>query len=340
MTNLRSAIPLSVKEVIFQVILHAVVFTFYSYDRDQPEIELNQVIFFLNYGLAALIINYLGLPRFFFRKKYVHFTVFTIAVLLATVVIDEWVLEQIFYPETRAKYFRFFQSLLAILPILAILSGFKFAWDAIQKQREVEELQATVANSELQFLKSQINPHFLFNNLNNLYSYAIENSPKTPEIILELSAVLRYMLYDCSEQYVLLSKEIEQLRNFTKLYELQIEDRGTVNFEADDLTTDFRIAPLILIVFIENAFKHSQSCQSENISIDIRISTSEKGMLDFSCINSFKHIANNENVANGIGLENVRKRLELIYPKAHTLKIKEEANRYEVQLSIQLNSMV
>ncbi|MEL6944115.1 MAG: histidine kinase, partial [Bacteroidota bacterium] len=211
-------------------------------------------------------------------------------------------------------------------------------WDALNKQREVENLKATVQESELQFLKSQINPHFLFNNLNNLYSYAIENSPKTPDIILQLSSILRYMLYECKAEFVPLTKEIEQLENFTQLNELQIEDRGTIQFHNQDIQTNYQIAPLILIVFIENAFKHSQASQSEDIFIDIDVRLSPKGMLHFSCKNNYQPVTNTENLAHGIGLENVKKRLELLYPNKYNLKINKTKSMYKVDLSIQLQS--
>ena len=219
-----------------------------------------------------------------------------------------------------------------------ILAGFKFAWDASIKQREVEELRTSVKESELQFLKSQINPHFLFNNLNNLYSYAIEQSPKTPSIILELSSVLRYMLYDCKEDFVVLRKEIEHLKNFTQLNELQIEHRGKVIFETDHIPAGYLIAPLILNVFIENAFKHSTASQSEGIFINIYIKLDKDGLLDFECKNSFRPITNTDNLSNGIGLENVKKRLQLLYHDAHTLQIKDTNNLYTVRLKMNLKS--
>ncbi|MEO0331173.1 MAG: histidine kinase, partial [Bacteroidota bacterium] len=197
-----------------------------------------------------------------------------------------------------------------------------------------------IQESELQFLKSQINPHFLFNNLNNLYSYAIDYSPQTPEIILKLSSVLRYMLYECKEKLVPLVKEVKQLENFTQLSQLQIEERGVVNFTAQTNQSDYQIAPLILIVFIENAFKHSQSGQSENIRIDISIQLSEEGALEFWCRNNFSVDTNTENLASGIGLANVKKRLQLLYPNAHQLRIKETENQYEVSLSMQLTKQV
>jgi len=153
---------------------------------------------------------------------------------------------------------------------------------------------------------------------------------------LELSSVLRYMLYECREKFVPLTKEIEQLENFTMLYQLQIEERGEVHFSAPHIPSGFRIAPLILIVFIENAFKHSQAGQSENIFIDIKIAVSDDGRLDFYSKNNFKPVTNIESLSRGIGLENVRKRLELIYPQAYQLDIREDESLFEVHLNIQL----
>lgn len=328
----------SSKEAFSQVILLLLVFIVYSFDKNHPQIEVHQGVFFLNYTLAALIINYILLPRYFYTKKYLYFTAFALVLMAGVIIIEELVIERIFFPDTRGMYFSgVLYPFIDILPIMVILTGFKFAWDALQKQQEVNELKATVERSELQFLKSQINPHFLFNNLNNLYSYAIENSPKTPSIILELSSVLRYMLYECQERFVLLSKEIEQLENFTRLSQLQIEDRGVVTFKSQDIPSGYQIAPLILIVFIENAFKHSQESQSNNISIDIEIQLSEEGRLDFNCKNSYQPGNNTVNLSSyGIGLGNVRKRLELLYPATHQLNIQETDNIFDVHLAMQL----
>lgn len=337
--NIRT-LPSFTSEVIFQFVLHVLVFIFYSFDKDRPHIAQHHITFFINYALAAFFINYYLLPRFFYRKKYLEFSLFLIAVFGLVIFIEEAILESIYFPGSRADSFPgiFFTSV-QILPVITILVGFKFAWDAVTKQKEVEKLQMAVQESEMQFLKNQINPHFLFNNLNNLYSYAIENSPKTPTIILELSAVLRYMLYECKETYVPLAKELEQLENFTQLYELQIEERGDVRFRVQHVPSGFEIAPLILIVFIENAFKHSQASQSDNIVINIAVEVSAAGQLDFYCTNSFQPTSNTENLARGIGLQNVRKRLDLIYPNAHQLNIRETEDRYEVHLSIQLKKM-
>ncbi|MEM8524579.1 MAG: histidine kinase [Bacteroidota bacterium] len=331
---------ISSKELLFQVVLHLVVFFFYIYNRQENTIEAYRIAFFVTYLIAGILISYVLLPRFFYNKQYIHFFFYFTLIIIAIILIEELVLEKIYFPDTRAMRFPgVFFSLMGVLPIITILSGFKFAWDALNKQREVEELKAAVRSSELQFLKSQINPHFLFNNLNNLYSYAIENSPKTPKIILELSSVLRYMLYECKAQFVPLVKEIEQLKNFTQLNELQIEERGVIQFETKNIQPDYQIAPLILIVFIENAFKHSQASQSEDIFIDIYIELLDNGTLHFVCKNNYQAIANTQSLANGIGLENVQKRLQLLYPETHTLMIKKTDSIYEVDLNMQLKNI-
>ncbi len=328
----------STRELVFQLLLHAVVFTFNSFDKNAPEISTHQFFFFLNYAFGTLVISYFLLPTFFYKKKYLQFCIGVVIIIAGIVIIEELVLEQIFFPDSnRSETILISFALLDIIPIVTVLSGFKFAWDAVRKQRELEQLQAAIKESELQFLKTQINPHFLFNNLNNLYAYAIENSPKTPTIILELSAVLRYMLYECKEKYVALRKEVEQLENFTRLSQLQIEDRGVVNFTAGTIPDNLIIAPLILVVFIENAFKHSQSSQSSEIEIDIQLVVTATGQLKFQCRNNYQPNTNTENLSKGIGLENVQKRLNLLYPDTHHLSVQEQGLYYQVDLTMQLD---
>lgn len=328
----------SSKELIFQIMLHTLVFVFYSIERNQTSIPTYKIAFFLNYALAAFFINYFLLPRFYYQKKTMLFILLVVITMIAIVFVEEFVLEKIFFTGSRANTFGgILLTLSQVLPTIAMLSGFKFGWDALGKQKEVDELKIAIKESELQFLKSQINPHFLFNNLNNLYSYAIEQSPKTPGIILELSGLLRYMLYECKEDYVPLTKEVEQLENFINLSEMQIEERGIVNFSTNNILSNYQIAPLILIVFIENAFKHSTASQSDNISIDIHLQLSDSGTLQFICKNSFQPQSNTDSLSQGIGLENVKKRLELIYPNTHQLYIQSSNNIYEVRLKIDLN---
>src|SRR5690606_10274537 len=326
-------------EYLFLIIVIVVVFIFYSFDRRHPGINPIQIIFFLNFVVGALIISYILLPRYFYTKKYFQFILYFCLVIAMVIFVEEGILEQIYYPDTRGrKFLGLFYNLLGCLPSITIICAFKFAWDLLEKQTEVEDLKSTIQESELQFLKSQINPHFLFNNLNNIYALSIENSPRTPEMILELSAFLRYMLYECKAQFVPLDREIDQLNNFIHLSQMQIEGRGQVDISIENILPGYQIAPLILMVFVENAFKHSSSSQTDQIWIEIKIWMTEDGRLHFQCKNNYLDQSNVDDLSNGIGLENVKKRLDLIYPKAHSLIISGSDGRFEVDLTMLLNT--
>ncbi len=317
-------------------------FYFYVIENERGQIVFDlkpfQVVFFLNYYLVNLVISYVFLPRFFYTKKYLKFSLYTLLVLLPMLFIEEYVLDVLFFPNTREP--EFLDALSNIgnaLPILLFLVGIKFARDAMLRQNELERLQVMMKESELNFLNSQINPHFLFNNLNNLYSLAVEKADEAPEIILGLSGILRYMLYECKELTVPLEKEIHHLKNFIQLYELQIEGRGEINFRTKNIDADLQIAPLILNVFLENTFKHSQAGLSEDIKIEVDAFVNLKEELEFSCVNNFKKPEIGTVEKNGIGLSNVRKRLELIYGGNYSLDIDEGPDQFKVELKIPLS---
>lgn len=329
---------LSYRGLLFYLALVFLVFIIYSYNRSDQTITFQEFLFFTNHAIGAFIIGFYLLPRFMYTKKYIRFSVFSILIIAIVVFVEEGILEKIYFPDTKGRLLKArIYDLLDVLPTILILLGAKFAWDAFMNKEQVEKLELSVKENELQFLKTQINPHFLFNNLNNLYAHAIEKSPKTPGIILELSAILRYMLYECNTKFVRLSKELEQLDNFISLSKLQIEGRGKVNFIKAIASENFEIAPLILVVFIENAFKHSASSQTTGITIDIDLTVSQDGKLNFKCRNSYLTQTNTSDLTKGIGLENVKKRLQMLYQDAHQLIIKEQNEIYEVNLEIDLS---
>ncbi|MEM0939899.1 MAG: histidine kinase [Bacteroidota bacterium] len=323
-------------EIVFQAVLHLTVFVFYIYERGYIALPAYKIVYFICYAVAAGFINYFLMPRYLYRQKFLLFGLGLVIVFATVMAGEELVLEYMFFPLERAPLFPgVYFTLLEILPTIAILSGFKFAWDAIQKQVELQGIKRDMEEGELQFLKSQINPHFLFNNLNNLYSHSLRRSPKTPEIILEMSGLLRYMLYECKEQFVSLEKEMEQLQNFVKLSELQVETRGCVAFETSELQPGYKIAPLILLVFVENAFKHAQALQTKDIEIRVKISQ-EGTILRFYSGNNYIPSSRSSMNGHGIGLENVKKRLDYLYPNAHRLSITSNKQWYEVNLTLEL----
>ncbi|OJJ21486.1 hypothetical protein BKI52_13145 [marine bacterium AO1-C] len=308
-------------------------------DRHHSHLHNYDFYFFANYLVAVIMINYWLLPRFFYQKKYGLFTLGIVVTLTIVILIEELVLEKIFFPNSRGSSFPgVIHTLGEIAPTIIIFIGIKMGWDIHIKQKEMDKLKNLMSESELKFLKTQINPHFLFNNLNNLYSYALANSPQTPEIILQLSSLLRYMLYEGAKSEVPLAKEIKYLQDFVALQKLQIDERGTVNFNVKGNIDHQMIAPLILVVFIENCFKHSTSSQTEDIRINIDLEV-EEDMLHLYCSNTYSWEQNNDNIAKGIGLKNVQARLQLLYPKKHALVIKDQDNLYEVNLELALASV-
>jgi sensor histidine kinase YesM len=326
------------KEYLFIGIFILLLFLLDIFDKNDPGLHGHKIAYKLNYTAAALTISYFLLPRYFYTKRYGAFSFGFLIILVTVVFVDEYIVEWLFYRNSpRYENVLFFMTLLDSLPTILLIIGFKFAWDSIQKQQNIDTLKRMVAESEIQFLNSQINPHFLFNNLNNLYAYALENSPKTPEIILQLSSILRYMLYDCRDKTVLLSKEIKNLKDYVQLSELQLGDERKVTFDVNGEAGHLSIAPLILMVFVENAFKHATASQLKDVQINIFIKINDN-ILYFHCENNYSETSNTDNLPNGIGLKNVKGRLDLHYVDKYKLNIEPKGNWYKVFLKIELDN--
>jgi two-component system, LytTR family, sensor histidine kinase AlgZ len=201
------------------------------------------------------------------------------------------------------------------------------------KQRAWIHAQQEKITAELQLLKAQVHPHFLFNTLNNIYSFSIDNSSKTPGLILKLSSLLSYMLYDCKTDEVRLEKEVEIMKNYIDLERERYGSKIEISWNVEGEIKDKFIAPLLMLPFLENAFKHGTSEQIEKswLSVDISV---KQDMLRCKIANSKnEYVANSDN---GIGIINVKKRLEFIYPGKHELKINDEGNFFVVSMVIRL----
>ena len=195
----------------------------------------------------------------------------------------------------------------------------------------VTEIESNRLQAELNSLKAQINPHFLFNTLNNIYSYSLFKSEKTPEMILKLSGLMNYIIYECQADQVALSKEIDFINNYMELEKMRVEDSLEIKVDIQDSQADFSIAPLLFVPFLENAFKHGISLATPSF-VRIHLNVDED-KLEFSVSNS-KHSRseNKEEEGLGIGLQNVNRRLELLYPGKHELAISDGEKVFEVRL--------
>ncbi|SDG42695.1 sensor histidine kinase [Chitinophaga filiformis] len=189
-------------------------------------------------------------------------------------------------------------------------------------------------NAELSYLKAQINPHFLFNILNTIYSLAIEKSDQTGTAVVKLSQMMRYVISDAGNHLVPLSREIDYLSNYIELQKLRFGDSIPLSFTVTGKATGQLIAPLILISFVENAFKHGVNA-AENTDIRITVNIDEK-QLYFKAFNNKVTVLEVQETTGGLGIENTQKRLQLLYPGSHTLLIRDEEHYFEVSLLLQL----
>lgn len=209
---------------------------------------------------------------------------------------------------------------------------FSFIWmlySYLEKEEEVRLIQEKNTEIELQFLKSQINPHVLFNNLNTIYSYALEEPKKVPDMVLMLSDNLKHVLYESNTTHVSLEKELDYITNYIAFQKIRTENIKKVVFKKQIDSMNHKIAPLLLITLIENAFKHSASKSTIEISIAVK-----NGILLFHSRNTIGSV-DNINSSNKIGLANLKKRLKLLYKDRYEFAITETED-YNVQLKLEL----
>jgi len=228
----------------------------------------------------------------------------------------------------------FLSSLLNIFIWVQLLTVGKMIWDRIQNQRYIAAMEHEKAITELNFLKAQINPHFLFNSLNSIYGYIDKNNKTARNILLKFSEMLRYQLYECNTNSISIKKEIEYVRNYVALQQYRKEENLIVHLQIEDPPEGFEIAPLILVVFIENAFKYVSNFDSKENKIIISLSFQNR-MLSFYIFNTTEH--RQQGLCNGIGLANVKRRLEILYPDKHKLNINKGEEFYETKLKINLS---
>ncbi|HAS46266.1 MAG TPA: hypothetical protein DCS93_37645 [Microscillaceae bacterium] len=231
-----------------------------------------------------------------------------------------------------------------IFTVVAYATIIKVLKEAYQNQQVNQQINQERLENELKFLKSQINPHFLFNALNNLYSLILMQSNKAKDVVLKLSDLLSYMLYETNQQLVSLAKDVEYLQGFIELEKLRFGDELTVETHFEGDLTHTYLPPMLLITLVENAFKHSIGDEDTLVHIRISLNCTHQQLV-FEVENSLPpapaHQAE-DNLADGskkrgIGLRNVQRRLELLYPHKHTLEIHPTKNTYLVKMSVDLS---
>jgi two-component sensor histidine kinase len=297
------------------------------------------VIFFIA-DITLFYLNYLALmPQFLNRKRYGVYAASLVLTLIFFGLL-KYGLACIFKGQVlvrpkmpRIGFWAFFLSTTISNMVFLFLSAvFKFTADWFINERIQRDLENQRLSAELAFLKSQINPHFLFNSLNSIYSLAYQRSETTPEAILKLSEIMRYMLYECNDNKVDLAKELQYLQNYIDLQKIRFANKAYIDFKIEGKVESQQIVPLLLIAFIENAFKHG-AANNPLTPIRLLIDVDEAYLHFF--IQNKKH-TNNRDASGGIGLNNVKRRLDLLYPGKYNLDIKDETDTYTVELSLVL----
>jgi len=298
------------------------------------------IIIFVYFGLlniAIFYINYLYLvPKYLSIHKY-GTLIIHIILLIGFSGFLKYALAYLFKQDVlirNGSQITFIQYYIAAvftgIFFIFLSTAFKFGVDWFLNEKVKKNLEKEKLIAELAFLRSQINPHFLFNSLNNIYSLAYQKSDKAPEAIIKLSEIMRYMLQESNEPKVKLVREIRYLENYIELQKLRFKGHVFVNLDIGGNYAEQQIAPLILISFIENVFKHGVVSEFESpVKINIRINNSE---LKFDIRNKKSRL--NKDESSGIGLSNVKRRLDLLYPGDYVLNIEEDSETYYCTLSL------
>ena len=294
----------------------------------------------LAFTLTIVYLNYfLFLPRFLHHKniwRYLFEFLVPFAILMvARIYLQRYMMEG----SPREGYFNSTMYVVQVtavtLFIVAFVGMLRFAVDWFELEAKKKEMENEKLIAELNFLKAQINPHFLFNTLNNLYYLAYSKSENTTEVIAKLSQMMRYMIYDSNHPKVLLSKEIEYMQSYIGLERMRLNNQIPIDFDIEGNTENVWITPLIFITFLENAFKHGVS--SDNPKAWITISIKLQGKECTYTVKNSKPPIRTSGEKSGIGLQNVQRRLELSYPGQYRLMIEEKPDVYFVQLNLNLS---
>ncbi len=296
---------------------------------------------------AVYFTLYFLMPRFLFKEKYIEFIIYLILLILSFSALHWFnyviVQEPIFWPDDDytpdlVNFGKMLKNTTKVYPVLVLAIVIKWFKYWYREQKSNQQLVEEKLKAELNFLKAQVHPHFLFNTLNNLYALTLKKSKDAPEVVLKLSDLLNYMLYECTADQVLIEKEIKLLKDYISLEQIRYGNRLNISFNILGNAGGMRVAPLMLLPFVENSFKHgvSEEMNEAWVSIDLELKE-EKLTLKVENSKS-KHEERDDqfNYKEGIGLKNVQRRLELLYPEKHSLEMHDSVDSFLIILTLEL----
>ncbi|HKZ36674.1 MAG TPA: histidine kinase [Chryseolinea sp.] len=324
-----------VAHIVFYALLYG------SFQDTYPQTFFEELIYLPGKMLFTYFVLYFLLPKFLLIGKYWSFFLWLVVSSFVIGIVQRYVAYTIdypiYYPEALADSFFYFPKIVKMLAAIYPVTFFAVAikllkfWYANQQAQQVltqEKLQA-----ELRFLKTQIHPHFLFNTLNNLYALTLKRSERAPEMVLKLSELINYMLYECTGDEVPLTKEIKFIRNYGDIEKMRYGDKLDIDIRVSGDVNDRKIAPLVLLPFVENCFKHGASEELQQSWVKVTIDVQPH--VTIIKVENNKATVNGIAKKEGIGIQNVKRRLDLIYPGQHELKIINGQETFLVILAIQ-----
>lgn len=293
-------------------------------------------------GLATWFTTQVLIKRYFLRKRKTAFWIgFIAGVVVFTLIrrsFNYFYTYPAYYPGATSMSFWFVPKLIIeavnIYLIVALYTMFYFLRAWYEQQRLAQELQRDKAEAQLELLKSQVQPHFIFNTLNNIYSLSLKNHPKTSDLIYRLSSLLSYMLYDSKQDHIPVSKEMEYIHNYIELEKIRYGERLDVSVNCFDAVDSFSIPPFLLLPLVENSFKHGISNDVGNSWIRIDLTVKEDWLTVKIENSRVAESLNGNAMYKGIGLQNVKKRLEILYPDRHEFKYLSEGQSFLTVLKI------
>jgi sensor histidine kinase YesM len=272
-------------------------------------------------------------PKIFKRKGMTAYLLFLLALILVYAVFQMFLKEWIIPHHLIKHHFNIFWAIVPVIFVTAISTGYGFITLLLDQEKMRQQEQEERLKSELSFLRSQISPHFIFNVLNSIVYLIRTNSSSAEPVTIKLSELMRYLLYESTDKQVSLEKEVEYLKNYIDLQKIRFEEDVDIRLEVKGTPGPQLIEPMLMIPFVENAFKHGVGMVPDPV-IDVQLAISEKS-LSFAVKNKVSGESNEDkDSASGIGIRNVQRRLELLYPDGHLLKITREGEWFQVELTL------
>ncbi|MEO9871705.1 sensor histidine kinase [Ekhidna sp.] len=310
-----------------------------SYFSISNEVKVIDFIYSLFFHIPLLTLVYFNiryhLPKFLQKERYLIYGLLSFLNIALAYFLHEIIFEVLIPVLPTDFYMVSFTDFSVLITIFIIYLALTTLLKLSKSWYQLQQLEKEKLSLELNSLKMQINPHFLFNSLNSVYSLSLKKSDQTPQVILGLSNLLRYMIYEVSEERVPLLKEVESLRNYLNLQKLRVDETADIQLDISGEINNQKLAPLLFFPLIENSFKHG--LKSNNNFVHVKLEVTEKALVFMIKNNKGKVDEPEDGRYGGIGLENVRKRLDIIYNKKASMEVKNKDESFEVTLTIDLD---